>query len=88
MFIPEKNIHTWVYLVFRGGICAVVSDVNIIDRKGASLLDAHYIDTLNHMPLPGRMDLFTLPTGLSLDATNGPRDYRVDYVGVDASPVR
>ncbi len=57
--------------MFRAGIGAVVSDVNIIDRKGTSLLDALYIDTQNHVPLPKRMDLFTLPTGLSLDATKG-----------------
>lgn len=81
-YVPEANIHCWVYLVFRAGVGAVLCDVGIIDRRNTSMLDALYIDAQNHLPLPERMDKFTLPNGFSLDATRGPRDYTVDYVGV------
>lgn len=79
--LPERGIHAWVYLVFRTGVGVVVSDVGVVDRRCDSLLDATYLDLQNHVPIPERMSRFTLPTGLSLDATSGPRDYRVDYVG-------
>jgi hypothetical protein len=83
VFIPEANIHAWVYLCFRPGVGAVLADVTIVDRQSASLLDALYIDTQNHIPIPVRMDKFSLPNGLRLDATMGPRNYRVDYLGID-----
>lgn len=83
IFIPEANIHAWVYLCFRAGVGAVLCDVTVVDSTSTSLLDALYIDTQNHLPLPQRMDKFTLANGLSLDATDGPRNYRVDYIGVD-----
>lgn len=83
ILIPEANIHAWVYLIFRAGIGAVMCDVTVVDRTSATMLDAVYVDIQNHLPLPERMELFTLPNGFSLDATDGPRNYRVDYIGVN-----
>lgn len=83
LHLPEENIQAWVYLLFRAGIGAVVCDVTITDASSGEVLDVRYVDAQNHLPLPERMSSFTLPNGLSLDATAGPRDYRVDYVGID-----
>lgn len=83
IFVPEANVHAWVYFCFRPGVGAVLADVNVVDRKSTSMLDAMYVDTQNHLPIPPRMDKFTLLNGLSLDSTDGPRNYKVDYIGVD-----
>ena len=65
ILIPEANIHAWVYLIFRAGIGAVMCDVTVVDRTSATMLDAVYVDIQNHLPLPERMELFTLPNGFS-----------------------
>lgn len=81
LFVPEANLYGWVYLVFRAGTGAVLCDVEFIDRCSPDMLVARYIDIQNHLPIPERLDRFTLANGLSFVATT-PSRYRLDYVGV------
>jgi hypothetical protein len=85
--VPEANIHAWIQCCFRAGVGAAYVDVEIVDRKASSVYEALYVDRQNHLPLPERLDKFSLPNGLSVDATGGPRNYRVDYVGVRGTEI-
>jgi hypothetical protein len=86
IFVPEANLHGFVYFVFRAGVGAVVCDVEFYDRVSANPFDARYIDLQNHLPIPERLSSFSLPNGASL-AVSSPTSYRVDYVGIDETEV-
>ncbi len=83
IYLPAPNVTAWIYLVARKGIGAMVCDVEAIDRIGRTSLDALYMDFQQHLPVPERFDSFSLPNGFTLAASRAPRDYKVDYVGVD-----
>ncbi len=83
IYIPEPNITAWVYVIGRPGVGACVADVQAINRIGRLGLEALYVDFQQHLPLPERLEDFTLPNGLSISTSNEPRDYRIDYIGVN-----
>lgn len=80
-YIPEPNITCWLYIIARPGVGACVVDVQAIDKIGRLGLEALYVDFQQHLPLPAKLEDFTLPNGLSLKTSNEPRDYRIDYIG-------
>lgn len=82
LYVPEQNLYGWVYMVFRAGTGAVMCDVEFIDTKSREMFDARYIDIQNHLPIPKELSKFTLPNGLSFEATS-PTQYRLDYIGAD-----
>lgn len=81
-YVPEHNLHGWVYIVHRAGVGACVCDVEVVDTQSHDPLQARYIDLQHHLPLPARAEAFTLPNGLSF-AARSIRDYRIDYTGFD-----
>jgi hypothetical protein len=83
VYLPEPNIAAWLYTVARPGVGAFVCDVEAINRVGHSPLDAIYIDFQQHLPMPDKLESYSLPNGLSLETSNEPRDYRIRYVGND-----
>lgn len=84
-YIPEANITCWVYVIARAGAGCCVVDVQAIDKIGRLGLEALYVDFQQHLPMPPRMEDFTLPNGLSIRTANEPRDYHIDYVGPNSS---
>lgn len=86
LYVPEANLYGWVYLVFRAGTGAVLCDVEFIDRCSPDMLAARYIDIQNHLPIPERLESFTLANGLEFTAKT-PSEYRLDYVGVDDTEI-
>lgn len=84
IYLPDKNIFMWMYIVHRAGVGVTVSDVEIIDRWSTSMSDAIYIDYTNHNPLPVDAARFALPSGLSFTAASLV-DYRLQY---DAAGVK
>ena len=83
VYVPSANITAWVYTIARPGVGAFVADVEVIDRIGRISLDARYMDFQQHLPMPARLEDYTLPNGLSVKTSNEPLDYRIDYIGVD-----
>jgi len=83
IYLPEPNIAVWVYTVARPGIGAMVVDIEAINRIGRLTIDALYFDFQQHLPIPKKLEDYTLPNGLSLKTSNEPRDYRIDYIGTD-----
>ncbi|WP_026911080.1 DUF7064 domain-containing protein [Patulibacter minatonensis] len=86
ILIPEAGLHGFVYFVMRAGVGAAVCDVQFVDRNSASPHAARYVDVQHHLPLPERLESFSLPNGASLEARSAT-EYRVDYVGVDDTEV-
>ena len=84
-YIPEAYITASVYVIARPGVGACVVDVMAINKIGRLGLEALYIDFQQHLPMPEKLENFTLPNGLSLSTSNAPRDYRLDYVGVNGT---
>src|SRR6516165_2168560 len=83
VYVPEANIAAWVYIVARPGIGAFVADISMINGIGTTSLEALYVDFQQHLPIPKKLGAFELPNGLRLRALNGPKDYELDYIGVD-----
>lgn len=78
IYVPERNLFCWIYVVHRAGVGVTVSDVEVIDRWSSSVDDALYIDYTNHNPLPANAREFALPSGLSFRA-DSLADYHLEY---------
>lgn len=81
VYLQEPNITAWVYTVARPGVGAMVCDIEAFDRIGNTRLDALYYDFQQHLPIPDKLQSYSLPNGLSLETSNEPRDYHVRYIG-------
>ncbi|WP_017777637.1 DUF7065 domain-containing protein [Paraburkholderia kururiensis] len=83
VYVPEANITAWVYVIARPGVGACVVDVSMINGVGRTSLEALYVDFQQHLPMPAKLENLELPNGLRVSASNEPRDYQVDYVGIN-----
>ena len=81
-YVPEAHLMGWVYFVARPGVGSMVSDIQFISDISTNPLDALYSDIQQHLPIPLKLEEFSLPNGLEYKAHN-IRDYRLDYIGVD-----
>jgi len=79
--IPEENITISIYTVARPGVGAYLADIEVINRIGRNIIDAVYVDFAQHLPMPERLEDYSLPNGLSVKTFNEPRGYIIDYVG-------
>lgn len=82
-YVPEPNLTGWIYTVARPGTGAMVCDIEVMDRIGRITLETVYFDFQQHMPIPDKLENYSLPNGLTLRTENEPRDYIVDYQGTD-----
>ena len=80
IYIPEKNIFFWVYIVHRAGVGATVTNVEIIDHWSDCIDDSLYVDYTNHNPLPANARKFSLPSGVSFEARS-LKEYTLNYAG-------
>lgn len=85
-YVPEEKLMAWVYFIARPGVGAMVVDVQFVGDMSTNPLDALYTDIQQHLPLPKRLEEFSLPNGLTYKAKN-IRDYRLDYQGVDDTEI-
>lgn len=85
--IPEHGISGSLYFVFRPNLGVAMSDVTICDRISRRWEGQAYVDNQQHLPCPKLLSDFTLPNGASLKVLNAPRDYRLDYVGIDDTEI-
>ncbi len=82
-YIPGPNITGWVYTIARPYLGAMVCDIEVMDRIGRITLETRYFDFQQHLPMPEKLEDYTLLNGLSLKTENEPRDYLIDYQGTD-----
>lgn len=81
--IPTANLSGCVYVVCRPGLGVAMCDVTIFDRCAEHWEGLAYTDNQQHLPCPASLTDYTLRNGLSVKAVASPRDYRIDYVGID-----
>jgi hypothetical protein len=82
-FIPEANLSGAVYNVFRPGLGVCMSDVTLFDRCAQHWEGLAYTDNQQHIPVPLDLAGYALRNGVEVHATERPRHYRIDYVGID-----
>jgi hypothetical protein len=83
IYIPEPNITAWVYTIARPGVGAFVADIRAINRISHNAMDAIYLDCQQHLPMPAKLEDYSLPNGLSVKTSNEPLDYHIHYEGID-----
>ena len=81
--VPEENINVILYVVTRPKLGVCMADVSILDRISDLWEDQLYIDNQQHMPCPESLLKFDLPNGLSFEAVEPLKLYRVRYQGID-----
>src|SRR5438552_2443567 len=86
-YIPEHRIVGTIYTCVRKGLGVCVSEVILYDRLTRDRWDVLYIDSHQHLPAPDRLSRYGLANGLKVEAVRPPRDYRVDYAGMDGTEI-
>ena len=81
--LPEENINVILYLVTRPRMGVCMSDITILDRISDLWEEQLYIDNQQHLPCPETLLKFDLPNGLSFEAVESLKHYRVHYSGID-----
>jgi hypothetical protein len=84
-FIPGAGLSGAVYNVFRPGLGVCSSDVTIFDRCAHHWEGLAYTDNQQHIPGPADLASYELRNGVRVEAMARPRDYRIDYAGIDAT---
>ena len=87
-FNAEHAVCGHLQALFRPNLGVVMSDVRVWRGLVERSEDTWYISNHFHMPIPAPRNLreYTLVNGLSIKAL-GPRDYRVDYIGIEDSSI-
>ena len=82
-WIPSAGLSGAVYSVFRPGLGVCLSDITIFDRCATHWESLAYTDNQQHIPCPASLARYSLRNGLTVEALDPPRDYKIDYVGID-----
>lgn len=77
--VPEAGILGNAYVLARPNVGAAISSVVVQSGFATNATEMDFVDPQVHMPAPERFSDFTLPSGLSLLATDAPRDFAVRY---------
>lgn len=77
--VPEAGILGNAYVLSRPNVGATISSVVVHSGICTQPYEIDFTDPQVHVPAPESFSKFTLESGLSLDATNAPRDFRVQY---------
>jgi hypothetical protein len=85
--IAEHGISGALYFLFRPNLGVAMSDVTIFDRISRTWEGQAYVDNQQHLPCPEKLSAFTLPNGASLKVLAAPRDFHIDYVGIDDTEI-
>ena len=87
IIIPEERLMITVYVVTRPGLGVMVNDVAVYGSLSETRSDLIYFHVEPHLPAPVRFSDIRSPMGLSVQAVNPPRDYRIDYVGYNDTEI-
>ncbi|MBC2640659.1 hypothetical protein H5400_17490 [Rhodococcus wratislaviensis] len=77
--VPEAGILGNAYVLSRPNVGATISSVVVHSGLCTQPYQIDFTDPQMHVPAPEVFSKFTLESGLSLEATNAPRDFRVSY---------
>lgn len=77
--VPEARILGNAYVLCRPNVGATISSVVVHSGICTKPYQIDFTDPQVHVPAPQSFSKFELASGLSLEATNAPRDFRVRY---------
>ncbi|HRP98833.1 MAG TPA: hypothetical protein PK781_00045 [Terrimesophilobacter sp.] len=77
--IPEASIAGIVYVLTRPNLGAAISSIAIAQGICRQEYEIDFIDSQMHLTAPADLSDFTLENGLSVKATNPPRDFHFTY---------
>lgn len=86
-YIPEHKLVGTIYTCVRAALGVCVSEVIIFNRLSRDRWDALYFDSHQHLPAPTSLSHYSLQNGLSVQAVEPPRNYRIDYLGTDDTEI-
>jgi hypothetical protein len=85
--VPEEHIFAHIYVATKPTLGVMSNNIRIHGDTSATEWEALYDDHQAHLPAPERFSQLHGPNGLSIVATNPPRDFRIDYVGYDDTEI-
>jgi hypothetical protein len=77
--VPEAGILGNAYVLSRPNVGATISSVVVHSGICTQPYEIDFTDPQVHVPAPETFSKFTLESGLSLEATNAPRNFRMQY---------
>jgi hypothetical protein len=83
LYVPGEKILAQAFTTTRKALGAQAADVLMLGSLTQSRAEYLYIDVQQHLPAPEKLSNYTTPSGLHVEVTKAPRDYRIDYVGFD-----
>lgn len=85
--VPEEHVYALVYVCARPGLGVMSNQVVVCGALSDNRSDLlHYYDH-QHLPAPERFGSWSSPSGLSIEAVEPPRRFRVDYVAADGTEI-
>ncbi|MGB1547024.1 MAG: DUF7064 domain-containing protein [Alphaproteobacteria bacterium] len=81
--IESEGIQAAAYILTRPSLGVALIDVTAYQGFNHGPETLLYYDKHAHLPLPERLEEYTLANGFSVKAINAPMEYEVDYVGYD-----
>lgn len=85
--IPEERIFAMVYVAARPTLGVMLNDVYIYGTLTDNRADLLYVDSQVHLPAPESFSDIQSPSGLTVKAVKPPREWRIDYVGIDDTEI-
>jgi hypothetical protein len=86
-YIPRERLMAIIYTVTRRAVGVQSCDISLYGALVDNRAETLYLDSQMALPAPPKLSSYTTASGLSVQALNAPRDYRVDYVGYDDTQI-
>lgn len=83
--LPDAGLLAHVYAVSRPVLGSMFNDVYVYGGLCSSRAQLLHHNSRQHLPAPARWSHVNSAFGLSIEATDAPRDYRIDYEGPDGT---
>ena len=78
-FIPEPGIFGNVYVLARPNLGVCLSSVLVSEGLCLQPYEIDFTDSQMHLKCPASFSRYTLANGLTMEATDGPKAYRIQY---------
>lgn len=85
--IPEANLYTLIYTNVRPSLGVMWNQVMVCGSLTDTRAELLHYNENPHLPAPASFTRIESPIGLSIDAVDAPRKFRIDYVADDGTEI-
>ena len=85
--IPDEHIYALVYVCARPAMGVMSNQVMVCGALSDNRSDLLHYNDNQHLPAPKKFSELSSPIGLSIRATDAPRNFRIDYQGFDGTEI-